>query len=1158
MGVVRKRMMQVLCVVALLFCLGITGWQLQEHSRLELVYKRASLDTGRIADRIVELRGEKLAAWASDYSYWDDMVKFVKTRDPKWANVNLITAMATYQASALAVYDPRGVQVYSANSLGDPSLRLLPTRPEQIRPLFSAGPLCHFFLQTSRGLLEVRGAKIVPSMDAKRTGPSCGYFLASRMWDSSYVNEVASLIDGKASLRLESFGAKITQGEQTRTMIVFRKSLCGMDGRRLQTLCIAKPFREGGVQRAATQTTIALLGLFAALMMGVLYLSLSQFVVHPVRLISHAMETQSSDELSNLERDRSEFGALAVLIRQFFQQKVALEAQTHERARVEEDLRKSERKFKSIFEHSQVGILRTKLSDGIFLECNRFLADLLGIAEIASQALGSISAANHYADPNQIDAVLAAARGNIVDSVELNMRRTDGSTFVALFSAIIYPEEDYLDGVLLDITDQKAAQEALTQAKAETEQANSNLREAVARANEMAEKAEAANVAKSQFLANMSHEIRTPLNGVIGTSGLLLGTQLDPTQHRYVNIIRSSGETLLSVINDILDFSKIEAKKVQIESIEFDLYIMVESFCETMAMRAQEKGLELIFGIQPNTPRLLVGDPGRIRQIMTNIVGNAIKFTEKGEIIVTVSPASPRKKMAMVKVEVRDTGMGMSKESQKNVLQPFAQADGSITRKYGGTGLGLAISKHLAELIGGKLGFESKVGIGTTFWFTVALNRQDVDETSEMALPDAETIRSASVIIADASETNRLVLKSVLDSWGITNETVGSAEELMDRLENAAQTGVPYRVAVIDVHLPDTDSIDLCRCIRSNSAMQTMGLIAMVRLAELNESEQYTRAGFNRCLPKPIGRSALFDCFVSVISQDKAVNQQSSKQERAPALQPRAENQRFRILLAEDNETNQMVAEAMVETLGYRVDIVENGADAVKSLCEQDYDLVLMDCQMPVMDGYAATAMIRADGSGVRNPSIPIVAITANAMDSDRRQCQEAGMDDYLSKPVTPEAMATTLGKWLPVESDAEEAVDPAVNACASEQEALQVTTPMSLPDEPEFPVFEAGSLLARIGGNEVLARKIMRKFLDDVPKRVELLREALGNGNLKEALLHAHTVKGSSRNVGAQSLGQAAERLEKACQADDPGSLAELTERVEAQFEELKARLAA
>jgi CheY-like chemotaxis protein/HPt (histidine-containing phosphotransfer) domain-containing protein len=325
--------------------------------------------------------------------------------------------------------------------------------------------------------------------------------------------------------------------------------------------------------------------------------------------------------------------------------------------------------------------------------------------------------------------------------------------------------------------------------------------------------------------------------------------------------------------------------------------------------------------------------------------------------------------------------------------------------------------------------------------------------------------------------------------------------------------------------------------------MKSIGLIAMVRLAELNEIGRYTRAGFDRCLPKPIGRSALYDSIVSVVSLNEHVSEHSFRPNSQPVPQSGTENQKFRILLAEDNPINQMVVEAIIETLGYQLDIAENGADAVKALCEQDYDLVIMDCQMPVMDGYAATARIRAAGSGVRNPSIPVIALTANAMESDRRQCREAGMDDYLAKPVTPEAMAATLSQWLSVKSTAE---------------APRVTTPTTLPDEPVCPVFKEGSLLARIGGNEALARKIMLRFLDDVPKRVELLKEALGNHNLDEARLHAHTIKGSSRNVGAESLGQAAERLEKACHADDLRSLAELTECVEARLEELIAQLAA
>ncbi len=370
----------------------------------------------------------------------------------------------------------------------------------------------------------------------------------------------------------------------------------------------------------------------------------------------------------------------------------------------------SENKFRSIFENSQIGIMRSRLSDGVVLECNEYLARLFGYPDGAAVTTGNVRTSDHYVDLGTREDIRAALARGIIESVEVEVRRLDGSQFVAVFSGRAYPEHDYIDGVVLDITDRKMAQSALERSKAEIEEANSQLREAIIRANEMAEKANAASIAKGQFVANMSHEIRTPLNGVIGTTGLLAGTELNPNQRHYVDIIRSSGEALLSVINDILDFSKIEAKKLKLENIEFDLYALLEDFSEAMALRAQEKGLELVFDIQPGIPRFLIGDPNRLRQIITNLVGNAIKFTEKGEITVAISPAPNGSRKSVTMFEVRDTGIGMSEEAQKTILSPFSQADGSITRKYGGSGLGLVISKQLAEMMGGSLGFASEEG----------------------------------------------------------------------------------------------------------------------------------------------------------------------------------------------------------------------------------------------------------------------------------------------------------------------------------------------------------------------------------------------------------------------------------------------------------------
>jgi len=1138
-------MILLLSCVALLFILGIAAWQFQENRRFELLYKQECLDTARIANRLIELKGQKIATWAYDYTFWDEMVNFVKSLDPKWADDNLVQGLVSYQSTVVTIYNPSGTPIFSANSFENKNLHLLPTQPEQIKKLFTSTPFCHFFLNTNYGLLEVRGAKIVTSADAHRTGPCYGYFLGGKIWDSEYVKEIASLIDGQGSLQDVSANTQKTPGERARDLIVYRKLLPGMNGQPISSLCLVTQFQDGIIQKKTTRQTIALLVTLAILLIGALYLELTRFLSHTIKLISSAMEPQSPKGIVNHDKDRSELGQLVLLIQEFFRQKAALEDETRERARIEVNLRRSERKFKSIFENSQVGIFRARLSDGAFLECNRFLADLCGISDISTDNLRTIKAADYGICLDQMCTISNSSGNSIIQPMELEMHRTDGSRFIALFSAMAYPEEDYLDGILLDITERKAALHSLEIAKIETEQVNLQLREAVIKANDMAERAESANVAKSQFLANMSHEIRTPLNGVIGTASLLLGMKLDPTQHHYVNMIRCSGEALLAVINDILDFSKIEARKLQIDNTEFDLYVLVESFSQTMAMLAQEKGLELLFNITPDTPRLLIGDPNRIRQIMTNIVGNAIKFTNEGEITITVSLVSSHNKKTIIKIQVQDTGIGMSSDNQQSVLQPFTQADGSITRKYGGTGLGLSISKQLAELMGGELGFESEVGKGSTFWFTVAVEKQNANRASKIVSPDVEMISSTRVIIVDNNKTNLLVMKCILDNWGIANDSVSTADEFVEMIKSAADNGTPYGAAIIDAHLPNTDLSELCKRIKSNETTKSTGLIVMIRLSELNDCKSYAIKGFDRCLHKPIGRSTLYDSIVSVITPAKIADDQ-------PYIKGKfevrfiAENQKFRILLVEDNETNQIVAEAILKTLGYRVDIVGDGAQAINSLRERDYDLVLMDLQMPVMDGFAATEIIRGDGSGIRNPEIPIIALTAHAMESDREQCINAGMNDYLSKPITAAEMGAVMIKWLPIGPEAG-TTQPVPGVCSS---------PSPQETKETLPVFDVDFLLSGVAGDKEIVEKVLIKYVNSIPKHIIILREAVEKNDLAEIRMQAHSIKGSSRNIGADVLGMAAENLEKACENEDIDLLKELIEKVEFHFKELKSRL--
>ena len=1005
--------------------------KIQERQN-NLIIKSATEQLGVLINTAINVQSDLLDQLVSDYANWDD-IKYLQKPDPEWGKDNVGSIVKSFKLYNVSVFNPALQLIYGYGRNPGSILDNLSTRTN-INNLIVKKEHIHFFQTANQGLQEISAASIYPTADTAHITPYAGLFFIAKSWDRKFLEEMSQ---NTGSTIYFSDKPSLSNQRIKDDSITFSKDLLNYNDQHIGYLVIKKPYKVIRNYQKVNDLVFYGLGLLLLSLLFIFFIILYRWIRRPLKIISESLTNNDTSKLEILEKSKNEFSQIARLISIFNHQKQELERENTEITQMQQKLIQQKRVLQGMALASNHLLTNENFDPAI-----HDAIDAVG----ATAEIDRIFIYKNVLDPDsgqrkaiKVDEYIKSAIKALVDTNEVDeinytdqadgwyMPLLNGKTIKGLAHEfrddirLLFEHQKIKSMMIVPVIDQKikyfwgvvafadcttdhvwtAAEETVLSMLADDIGGAIRRQLSQEKLMEAVEMAKTADRAKSEFLASMSHEIRTPMNGVIGMTSLLLLSELSPTQREYVNIIENSGESLMNIINEILDFSKIESGKMELEETSFDLRLCIEDVLDLMAPKALEKHIDIIYYIDPNVHQYIFGDGFRLRQIIVNLVSNAIKFTEKGDILIYISLASKIGEEVLLEFSVKDTGIGIPLNKIETLFAPFTQVDASTTRKYGGTGLGLAITSSLVKLMNGKIGVNSHEGKGSDFHFTIQTRFTTPEQEIDHIYKSLQSLPGKTVLIVDDNATNRRILSLQCDYWGIKTTICESGTEALGILASNH-----FDAGIIDMQMPVMDGIMLAREIRKKFTKDQLPLIMLTSVGFNTEADDLKKL-FSSYVNKPIKHSQLSEILLKIIAPPKiAAITNSPIHEKLSEV---SKNYPFQILVAEDNLINQKLIRNVFDLLGYKTDIAANGLEALDALKRKNYTLVFMDIQMPEMNGYEATAIIverRKDDRPI------IIAMTANAMQGDKDKCIEAGMDDYMSKPIKINDLIRVINFW--------------------------------------------------------------------------------------------------------------------------------------------------